>query len=151
RMINIAVVGIGFMGATHFIAARELKGARVSAIVTRDPKKQKGDWSDVRGNFGSGGGVQDLSGVKVFASLEEALADDEIDLVDICLPTAMHKEAVCKALEAGKDVLVEKPISITLEDADEILRAQRRSGRRLFVGQVLRFFPQFAYLKRLVE
>jgi len=150
-MINIAVVGIGFMGATHYHAAKSVSGARVSAIVTRDPKKQRGDWSDIQGNFGPSGGVQDLSGVKVYATLDEALADDSIDLVDICLPTFMHREAACKALEAGKHVLVEKPISISLEDAEAMLAAEERSGRRLFVGQVLRFFPEFAYLKQLIE
>ena len=95
--------------------------------------------------------MQDLSGVKVYASLDEALADDSIDLIDICLPTAMHRSTVIKSLEAGKHVLVEKPISITLEDADAMLEAEERSGRRLFVGQVLRFFPQFSYLKKLID
>lgn len=150
-MINIAVVGIGFMGTTHFLAAKSVAGARVGAIVTRDPRKQRGDWSRIQGNFGSGGGVQDLSDVTVYESLNEVLADESIDLVDICLPTKMHPDTVVRSLEAGKNVLVEKPISIDLEGAEAILAAERRTGRRLFVGQVLRFFPTFDLVKTLME
>ena len=66
-MIRIGIVGIGFMGMTHFEAARKLKGARVTAIATRDPRKLAGDWTSIQGNFGPRGGHVDLSKVKKFA------------------------------------------------------------------------------------
>ena len=150
-MVNIGIVGMGFMGTTHYQAAKGLKGGRVGAIVTRDPKKKRGDWSDVKGNLGTGGGQEDLTGVSVYDSLDELLKDDSIDLVDICLPSAMHKDAVIQALEAGKDVLVEKPIALTVEDADEMIATAERTGRKLMVGHVLRFFPEFRYVKTRVE
>ncbi|HEX6972105.1 MAG TPA: Gfo/Idh/MocA family oxidoreductase, partial [Limnochordia bacterium] len=149
--MNIGIVGIGFMGTTHYKAALSLTGARVGAIVTRDPKKKTGDWRHIRGNFGEGGGVQDLTGVTVYDRLEALLADPSIDLVDLCLPTRLHPSAAIQALEAGKHVLVEKPIALTLEEADRMLDAATRNQRRLFVGQVLRFFPEFALIKRLAE
>lgn len=149
--MNIGIVGIGFMGTTHYKAALALKGARVAAIVTRDPRKKTGDWRDIRGNFGEGGGVQDLTNIAVYDELDELLGDPGIDVVDLCLPTRLHPDAVVRSLEAGKHVLVEKPISLTLADADRMLAAATKSGRRLFVGQVLRFFPEFAYVKRLAD
>ena len=149
-MVNIGIVGIGFMGTTHFKAAREARDVRVAAICTRDRRKLDGDWRHIRGNFGEGGGIQDLSGVKKYTELDQLLADPEIDLVDICLPTHLHPETAIRALEAGKHVLVEKPIALTLADADAMIDAARRSGRRLFVGQVLRFFPEFAFIKEAV-
>ena len=91
-MVNIGIVGIGFMGMTHYKAMAQVQGGQVAAIVSRDPKKRAGDWNDIQGNFGDSGGVQDLSGIRCYETLDELLADGEIDLVDICLPTNMHVE-----------------------------------------------------------
>src|SRR6188768_1392222 len=93
-MVRVGIAGIGFMGVTHYKALQQVEGAQVSAIFTRDPKKLAGDWRDVRGNFGEGGGVEDLSGIKRHDTLDVLLTDPDVDLVDICLPTDMHKPAV---------------------------------------------------------
>jgi predicted dehydrogenase len=150
-MVRIGIAGIGFMGVTHYKAVQQVEGAQVAAIFTRNPKKLAGDWQNVRGNFGDAGGVQDLTGVRKHSQLEAILDDPEIDLLDICLPSHMHKEVALAALARGKHVLVEKPIALCVEDADEMVAAARKAGRLLMVGQVLRFFPEFALLKDLVE
>ncbi len=148
-MVNVGIVGIGFMGATHFKALQGVKGARVAAICTRDEKKLAGDWRGVQGNFGDSGGRQDLSRVKCYRDLEELLQDDSIDLVDICLPTSLHRDAAIAALRAGKHVLVEKPIALNLQDADAMLDAAREAKRLLMVAHVLRFFPAFAAAREI--
>lgn len=148
-MVNIGIVGIGFMGVTHFKALQGTKGARVAAICTRDEKKLAGDWRNVQGNFGDSGGRQDLSGIKTYREIGELLADDTIDLVDICLPTPLHREATIAALRAGKHVLVEKPIALTLKDADAMLDAARKANRLLMVAHVLRFFPAFVEAREI--
>src|SRR5207237_10616904 len=81
-MVRIGIVGIGFMGMIHYLAARKLKGARVTAICSRDPKKRAGDWRGIRGNFGPAGTRMDLSKIKKYAELDDLLADPDIDLVD---------------------------------------------------------------------
>ena len=106
-MVRIGIVGVGFMGYTHFEAATGLKGARVAAIATRDKKKLAGDWTSIQGNFGPRGGQVDLAKVKKYADYRELLADPDIDLVDLCLPTGMHESAVLESLAAGKPTLVE--------------------------------------------
>jgi predicted dehydrogenase len=146
-MVRIGIAGIGFMGVTHYKAVQQVEGAQVAAIFTRNPRKLAGDWRDVRGNFGEAGGMQDLSGVRKHDRLEVILDDPEIDLLDICLPSHMHKEVTLAALARGKHVLVEKPIALSVEDADEMLAAAEVAGRLLMVGQVLRFFPEFAFLQ----
>jgi predicted dehydrogenase len=78
------------------------------------------------------------------------LADDTIDLVDICLPTPMHRDVTIAALRAGKHVLVEKPIALTLKDADAMINAARESNRLLMVAHVLRFVPAFAEAREIV-
>src|SRR5438874_6903152 len=114
-MVRVGIAGIGFMGVTHFKAYQQVEGAPVAAIFTRDPKKLEGDWTNVRGNFGGAGGVQDLAGVRKHNNLEDLLGDPEIDLLDLCLPSYLHRDIAIEALERGKHVLVEKPIALTVE------------------------------------
>ena len=114
-MIRIGIVGVGFMGMIHYLAASGLRGGRVTAVCSRDPKKLAGDWRGIQGNFGPPGEVMDLSGIKKFDHLDGLLADPELDLIDICNPTHLHAETAIRALAAGKHVLVEKPIALTAE------------------------------------
>ncbi|MFN3649984.1 MAG: Gfo/Idh/MocA family protein [Armatimonadota bacterium] len=150
-MVRVGIAGIGFMGVTHFKAYPQVEGARVEAIFTRDRKKLEGDWTGIRGNFGDAGGQQDLSGLRRYDDLDAMLADPEIDLIDLCLPSHLHRALAIRAMEAGKHVLVEKPIALTVEDADAMIAASERTGRLLMVAQVLRFWPEFSAIKDLVE
>ena len=150
RMVNVGIIGIGFMGMTHYKAMEKVRGGKVTAICTRNPEKLAGDWRGIRGNFGGDGGVQDLSRVARYAELDDLINDKRIDLVDICLPTYMHRNVTIRALAAGKHVLVEKPIALTLKDADAMLAAAERNKRIFMVGQVVRFSPPFAHARNVV-
>lgn len=149
-MVGIGIVGIGFMGMIHYLAAQRIKGGRVAAICTRDPKKLSGDWTGIQGNFGPRGEVMDLAGVNRHAKFEDLLADPAVGLVDLCVPNDDHARLAIAALEAGKDVLVEKPIALNLADADAILAAAEKSGRRLMVAHILPFFPEFEFAREAV-
>lgn len=150
-MIRIGIAGIGFMGKTHFDAWKLVNGGKVSAISTRNEKKLAGDWSAVRGNFGGTGSQVDLSDIEGFRSLDDMIASPNVDVIDICLTTPMHVDTAIKAMEAGKHVIVEKPIALTVAEADRVIDASKSTGQRLFVGQVLRFMPEWAYIKSLME
>jgi predicted dehydrogenase len=149
-MVRIGIIGVGFMGMIHYLAARKLQGARVEAICSRDEKKLAGDWRDIRGNFGPRGEMMDLSGLRRYRRLDELLADPNIDLVDICNPTHLHPQTAIAALSAGKHVLVEKAIALDTRDADAMVEAARKAGRLLLVAHVLPFFPEFAYAARAI-
>ena len=82
-MVGIGIVGLGFMGMTHYHALGRVRGARVAAICTRDARKRAGDWRGIRGNFGPRGGRVDLSRVRTYSRIELLLDDETIDLVDI--------------------------------------------------------------------
>lgn len=144
-MLRIALVGVGFMGWIHYLAYERLSSCKLAAVVTRDEKKRRGDWTGIQGNFGPPGRQVDLSGVKTYATLDEALGDDAIDVVDLCLPPNLHVSATKAALAAGKHVFCEKPLALTAADCDELVQAANRSGKRLFVGHVLPFFGEYAY------
>jgi predicted dehydrogenase len=150
-MVRIGIVGIGFMGMIHYLAARNLQGARVAAVCSRDPKKLAGDWRDIRGNFGPRGETMDLSAVQKYDRLDALLADPEIDLIDVCNPTHLHPETAIRALRAGKHVLVEKAIALAPADADAMLQAAAEAKRLLMVAHVLPFFPEFAYAAEAIR
>ncbi len=150
-MFGIGIVGVGFMGMIHFLAARTLRNAHIAAICSRDPKKLAGDWRGIRGNFGPRGEVMDLSGIKKYQRLDDLLADPDVDLVDICNPTHLHRETAIRALQAGKHVLVEKAIALTPQDGDAIIQAAATAGKLLMIAHVLPFFPEFAFAAEAIR
>ncbi len=144
-MVRVGIVGVGFMGMIHYLAYQKVPGVKVVAICESDAKKRAGDWTGVQGNFGPCGTVMDMTGIQLYAEYAQLLADKDIDLVDICLPTEMHSTWTQQALAAGKHVFVEKPIALTTAEADASLKAAKKAGKHLYVGQVLPFFPEFQY------
>ncbi len=85
------------------------------------------------------------------ADWQDLLADDEIEAVSIALPDHLHREVAVAALEAGKHVLLEKPMATSVEDAEAIVEAQRTSGRRLMINWSNRWMPAFAGTKEKLD
>ncbi len=136
-MITVAILGAGFMGGAHagnFAVLRDR--VRVKTVASRGRERAAK--------------VADSLGAEATTDIDAVLADPGIDAVDICLPTPLHREVTERALAAGKHVFLEKPIALTLEDADAIMRAAERSGRIFMVGLVLRFWPEYVELQRLL-
>ena len=144
-MLKAAIAGVGFMGWIHYLAYQRCQEVQLVGFSSRDEKKRRGDWSGVKGNFGPPGQQIDLSGLAVYQSLEEMLDDSSIDVIDICLPPNLHVEAACKALEAGKHVLCEKPLGLNTAQCDQILAASLKHNRQVLVAQVLPYMGQFQY------
>ena len=74
-MVNIGIAGLGFMGMTHYRGIQKVRGAKDTAICTRDPGKQQGDWRGIGGNFGAPGNREDLSKVRVYGNYDDLLTD----------------------------------------------------------------------------
>jgi len=143
KQVKVAIVGVGFMGWIHYLGYQQCETATLAAFCSRDAKKRAGDWRGIQGNFGPPSDSIDMTGITAYESLDELLADDSIDLVDICLPPHLHGEAVSKALLAGKHVLCEKPLALTSQEAEAL--DQAASGR-LMVAHILPFFPEYRLL-----
>ncbi len=148
-MVQVGLIGIGFMGMIHYLAYQKVRGAKVAAICTRDKKKLAGDWRGIQGNFGPPGAQMKLGDIGRYERWEDLLADPKIDMVDICLPPAMHLEVTLAALRAGKHVICEKPIALEAADAAKMVKAAERAKKQLLIGQVLPFFPEYAYAYQL--
>ena len=80
KMIRIGIVGLGFMGVTHYKAIQKVRGGKVVAVCTRDRRKLAGDWRGVQGNFGGSGGVQNLESVARYRQVDALFADANVDL-----------------------------------------------------------------------
>lgn len=136
-MQRVVLVGCGFMGKMHGTVYSQLPNAQLIAAVDKSPERLKA--------------YCDQFGCKGYPSLEEALAAEEVDVVDICLPTDLHREYTLAAAKAGKHVFCEKPMARTLEQAQEMTRICEENGVRLMIGHCIRFWPEYALLKQIVD
>src|SRR5436190_19529863 len=151
KLMRIAVLGLGFMGSTHLKALRNVAGATLAAVVSSDETKLSGDLSGIQGNLGGPGEKMDFIGVARYRTVTDALADPNVDAVDICLPTDRHAAVAMDALRAGKHVLVEKPIALDGETADSLIAEAARRQRILMTAQVLRFLPPYRKAAEMVK
>ena len=150
-MLRIGIAGIGFMGMIHYLAYQKVAGASVAAIASRDPKKRAGDWRGIQGNFGPPGEQIDLGDIKAYETIDELLADPEIDVIDITLPPFRHADVAMAALAAGKHVFCEKPLTLEAESAAAVVATAKRHDRILLVGHVLPFFPEYKWARAVVD
>ncbi|MEY9853030.1 myo-inositol 2-dehydrogenase/D-chiro-inositol 1-dehydrogenase [Leifsonia sp. EB41] len=128
------VVGAGRMGHAH-AAAWLACGVRVRWVVSPRTRPDLPSAPDARWA----------------TSLAEALADPRADLVSICTPTPTHADLAVQALAAGRSVLLEKPIALTVEDAERVADAATRAPGVLMVAHVVRFFPGYEALAERVD
>ena len=89
-------------------------------------------------------------GGKAYAAAEELLADPEIDAVSVCAANFAHAELTIKALRAGKHVLCEKPMAVTMADCEEMVRVAKETGKRLMIGQNQRLTKAHELAKKLI-
>jgi predicted dehydrogenase len=149
--MKTGMIGLGFMGTTHLQAMAKIPHAELIAVMDQDEVRLSGDLSSIQGNLGGPGLKMDFSAVRKYRSVDAILADPDVEAIDICLPTFLHAGAAIQALRAGKHVLCEKPMALDGGDADAMIAEADRAGRLLMVAQVLRFFPAYRELSRLVK
>ena len=148
--VRIGVAGLGFMGCVHLQAIARIPGVRLAAVLDRNGQRLSGDLSESGGNLGIPGLRMDFSGLRRYREFEELLADDQLDALDLCAPTHLHAAWTLAALRRGRHVLVEKPMALRAEDAEQMCAEAARAGRVLMVAHVLRFMPAYAGLRTLI-
>ncbi|MEO8396145.1 MAG: Gfo/Idh/MocA family oxidoreductase [Chloroflexota bacterium] len=134
--MRVGIVGAGSMGDAHAPAWKNL--AKLGAELV-------GIQSAHHANANALAKQYDL---KAYPSYDELLAD--VDIVDICVPTDFHRDLTVRAAQAGKHVVCEKPIALTLDDGRAMIAACEQAGVRLFIAHVLRFFPPYASAQAVV-
>jgi predicted dehydrogenase len=147
-MINVAVIGLGFMGVTHIKAYHLIPDTRIAAICDAFKLPADGILKSVAGNVADPNPVQlNLQEVQATTAYQEVLANPEIQLVDICLPTAQHVEVAIAALAAGKHVLCEKPLARTSDQCRQIVEAAGHAPGFFMPAMCMRFWPGWSWLK----
>lgn len=137
--VNTVVVGYGRSLNTklfHCQAIRATEGLNLYGVCARNPQYQEE--------------AKRLYGAKVFGSLEEALKDDQVQLVAISTPSDLHAGMALQALNAGKNVVLEKPMCLTVSEAEAMIEASRRQGLLLTVRQNRRWDSDFLTVQKAI-
>ncbi len=114
--LGYAVVGLG-IGMAHADAAYEYEKCKLVAVCDLKPERLEK-------------AKEKYEGIKCYERFDELLCNKEVDVISICLPSGMHAEFACRAMEAGKHVLVEKPIDISVDAAEKICECAKRTGMK---------------------
>ena len=144
-MINVGVIGLGMMGLTHLDVYVGSKNAKVVAVADADPNRLSGK-VQARGNVdGQAQGKFDVTKVKGYTDALALINDPQVQMIDVCLPTPLHKKFGIAVLEAGKHLLMEKPLARTSADAYALVDAAeiafKKSGALAMPAMCMRFWP----------
>jgi UDP-N-acetylglucosamine 3-dehydrogenase len=138
RRIKVGLIGCGNIGAGgHLPAYAHIPETELVAVCDAVERLARA--------------AAEQSGATAYTDYRRLLARDDIDMVDICLPTHLHAEVAIASTEANKHVLCEKPIAHTLEAADAMIEAAARRGVKLMIGQVRRFDHRYASIKAQMD
>ena len=150
-MIKVGIIGFGGIAqSAHlkpYLNLEEKGKVKIVAVCDVDPKKFE---KKIEINTGSTNASLKTN-VRKYTDWKELISNEELDMVDVCVPTFLHKEITVKALDCGLNVLCEKPMSLKYDDCKEMCEVSIRSGKKLMIGQCLRFGPAYVYLKKLIE
>lgn len=149
-MLKVGLVGFGGITKVHRAAYAKLEKLGVAKLVCACDIDPEAFNKSVTINLGENETV-DESGLRKYTDLDEMLAKETLDNVDICVPTFKHAELTVKCLELGYNVMCEKPMSLTFADCEKMVEAARKSGKELMIGQCVRFNPSYAYLKEVIS
>jgi len=136
-MIKVGLVGYGFMGHMHAQCHAATGQGWIVGVADVEPDRRKE--------------AEEKLKCRAFGSLAEMLSSVDIDMVDICTSTYLHEEMVIAAAKAGKHILCEKPMSLTVESCDRMISTVKKAGIKMMVAQVIRFWPEYQVIKEIVD
>jgi predicted dehydrogenase len=149
-MIRVGIAGMGMMGWFHARRYLQIPGAELVAIADVTPTRLEATEA-VTGNLPDRSARADLSKLERYPDASTLIAEADVEVVDICLPTYLHAEHAIQALETGRHVLSEKPMALNVAQANRMVDAASRSGRKLMIAQCIRFWPEYRYLRQCVS
>jgi len=138
-MIKFGILGAGFMFDAHLGGLTANGSDNVKYVAVCDIDKEKCDEKAQK------------YGLKAYYDFDEMLADPDVDVVDICLPSHLHEKFAIIAAKAKKNILLEKPVAMSVESAQNIFDAAKENGIRIMVAQTLRFWAEYAKITEMVK
>ena len=150
-MIRVGLIGNGMMGNVHLDVYAQLPDVQVVALSDRIPERRSGLAHTTLNVQSAKSGFNGYAQARQYAEGSELIADPDIDLIDICVPTPQHVELALAALQAGKHVLVEKPLARKPADAQRLIDAARTSPGYIMCAMCMRFWPGWSWLKETID
>lgn len=139
-MIKVGLIGAGGMGSTHAVCFEAMQKQGIIKVVgVADVEAEKATR------------LAEKFGAATYRSGAEMIANAEVDMVDICLPTFLHSQHAIMAMEKGYHVFVEKPVCLNMSEVKAMIAAERKSGVKAMVGQCIRLWPEYTYLKESLD
>ncbi len=136
-MLKVGLIGCGFMGAMHANCYKNIPGVELVALA--DLRSEKAE------ELAKG------TSAAIYGDGKDLIANADVDIIDICLPTFLHAEYAMLAMEKVGYVFVEKPVALTVEQGKAMLAKSKETGCQVQVGQVIRFWDEYVELQRIVE
>lgn len=133
-MLKVGLVGVGGISGAHIPAWQSMEDVELVALCDVRPEQ-----------------MTRYPELRRYTNMDDMLAKEQLDILDICLPTYLHADAAVKAMERGIHVLSEKPVSLKAEDVHRLYETAKRNNVRFMVAQVLRFWPEYIYLKEIYD
>jgi 1,5-anhydro-D-fructose reductase (1,5-anhydro-D-mannitol-forming) len=149
-MLKVGIVGFGFMGRMHFRCWHVRDDAKVVAVCDANPNIKE-DTQRAVGNIEGAASAIDFDGIEVFTDFDEMIEKAGLDAISLTLPTYLHAEFSERAMSRGVHVLCEKPMALSVADCERMIKASRTSGRVLQIGHCVRFWPEYAKAKEIVD
>lgn len=157
QTVGVGIIGLGFMGRTHLAAYQRAQTdglpCRVAGVCDQNVERLNAR-ADGAGNLdsgASGGRLFDPAQVFTTGDVDALLARADVQLVSICTHTDTHVDLALRALRAGRHVVVEKPVALTVEGVDELIAESARTGRVCMPAMCMRFWPGWSWLKEAVQ
>lgn len=138
-MFKAALVGNGYIGGVHRNGYRILKeeGSDITLVAVCDVREEK---------------LEDVDGAKTYTNIDDLIANEkDLDLIDLAVPTYLHCELAIKCMEAGFNVMVEKPMALTEEECDKMLECAKRTGKKFMVAHCCRFAAPMEIFRRFIQ
>jgi len=149
-MLRVGIVGLGFMGKMHFRCYKALEDVNLVAVCDEDQTKFT-DTSGAAGNIAGAEEPLDFTGIGLYSNFDKMLNEADLDALSITLPTYMHFDHTLKTLQAGVNVLCEKPMALTIKQCQGMIEAAQKSGKILQIGHCIRFWPEYVKTKELIQ
>lgn len=149
KKLKAGLVGYGGLGHVHAGSLAIFDDIEVVGVCDIDTEKFTQEKSEI--NFEVKKEKLDISKINTYESFDEMLEKEEMDILVSALPTDLHADYAIKALDKGINVLSEKPMSLTSADCQRMIDAKNRSGKELMIGQCVRFWGEYEYLRKCIE
>ncbi|MBE5869096.1 MAG: Gfo/Idh/MocA family oxidoreductase [Lachnospiraceae bacterium] len=136
-MLKVGLIGCGFMGTMHANCYKNIEGVELVAVA--DIRREKAE------ALAAGEGTQ------IFGDGMDLIAQADVDVIDVCLPTFLHAKYALAAMDKVKYLFVEKPVTLTVEESEAMIAKSKETGCQVQIGQVIRFWDEYVELKKIVD